>query len=56
MRGVKKWGIRIEEWWVADAKGKDATYTKRSDAVKEAASFNSMRPKGDDPYVVKEYK
>ena len=53
---MKKWGIKIDKWWVTDNKGKTATYDKRSDAAKDAADFNSMRKKGDDPYTVKEYK
>ena len=51
---MKKWGIKIDKWWVTDNKGKTATYDKRSDAAKDAADFNSMRKKGDDPYTVKE--
>jgi hypothetical protein len=55
MAKIKKWGIRIKNWWVTGKDG-DAIYYKRSDAAKDAADFNSMRKKGDEPYTVKEYK
>ena len=55
MRGVKKWGIKINNWWCSGKDG-DAIYYKRSDAVKDAEDFNSLRKKGDSPYTVEEYK
>jgi len=56
MRRVKKWGIKVNnKWWVEDGKGPSTYYLKR-EADKDAADFNSMRKKGDDPYTVEEYK
>jgi hypothetical protein len=52
----KQWGIRIGKWWVMDKKDKPMKYKTRREAEAEAADFNSMRKKGDNPYEVKEYK
>jgi hypothetical protein len=52
----KQWGIRIGKWWVMDKKDKPMKYKTKREAEAEASDFNSMRPKGDNPYEVKEYK
>jgi len=58
MRGVKKWGIRVKDsGWIVDGDWKPAVYYKKSEAVKDANDFNSLRKKSDGIiYTVKEYK
>ena len=57
MQGVKKWGIMVDgKWWVMDKKDKPMKYDTNRKAEADASDFNSMRPKGDDPYKVQEYK
>ena len=53
---LKKWGIRVRgKWWVQSA-DEDSTYFKRSDALKDANNFNSMRLDKEKIYTVEEYK
>ena len=56
MRGVKKWGIKVNNKWWVESNGKPVIYWTKESAKQDAADFNSMRPKGDNPYEVKEYK
>ena len=52
----KKWGIMVQKkWWVEDH-GKPSIYFLKREAEEDAKDFNSMRPKGEDPYTVEEYK
>jgi|TARA_Y100000034_G_C6848593_1_gene384710 hypothetical protein len=56
MRGVKKWGIKVNNKWWVESNGKPAIYWTKESAKQDAADFNSMRKKGDSPYTVEEYK
>jgi len=57
MRGVKKWGIKIDGSWITTAgEAKDMIYYMKREAQQDADDFNSMRKKGDNPYKVQEYK
>ncbi len=52
---TKKWGIRINGQWV-EHENKASIYYLKREAQQDADDFNSLRPKGDNPYKVKEYK
>ena len=56
MRGIKKWGIKVNNKWWVESNRKPAIYWKKSEADKDAKDFNSLRKKGDSPYTVEEYK
>ena len=55
MRGVKKWGIKINGQWV-EHEDKPSIYYLKREAEEDASDFNSMRKKGEKPYEVQEYK
>jgi hypothetical protein len=58
MADPKKWGIRVHDsGWMVTGDWKPAVYYKKSEAVKDANDFNSLRKKSDGIiYTVKEYK
>jgi hypothetical protein len=57
MIDAKKWGIKINGSWITSAgEAKDMVYYMKRRAQQEADDFNSMRKKGDNPYIVQEYK
>ena len=53
---MKKWGIRINKKWWVEHDNKPSIYYLKREAEEDAADFNSMRKKGDNPYTVEEYK
>jgi hypothetical protein len=52
----KKWGIKVDNKWWIEHRGKPSIYYLKREAEEDASNFNSMRPKGDNPYKVQEYK
>tara|TARA_A100001201_G_scaffold98976_1_gene85191 strand:- start:143 stop:310 length:168 start_codon:yes stop_codon:yes gene_type:complete len=53
---MKKWGIKVNGVWLTDNKNKVAVYDMRRKAQKDADDFNSLRPKTQNPYSVREYR
>ena len=53
---MKKWGIKVNKKWWVEHDGKPSIYYLKREAEEDAADFNSMRKKGDNPYTVEEYK
>ncbi len=55
VRDKRRWLIKIDGKWYVEHQGVPVVYRTHQEAKKDAAEFNSLRAKVDNPYKVEEY-